>query len=385
MAITLTTTPVYALPGDAVPLTATVDTAANFVRLWCTDAPEGSVLKNRLVKENATQIEILPPKTTPSGGIAVSVPFNAQFDVGGRYTFSAQEYTQGATSTGGGYANDPQGYSSLTPIGALQTLYVYIGQRMTQYIGSAAYGSGSLLVYVWNDTIRETTVTTHGLVSPAIIDTSTPRAAAAASASGVLTQLALFKNAAVSTLSPNLAALITEMKADIPKHFNNTGPAGPVNYHQNPPTGNTPDTDNDTAIEALSSRVGTPEALVRAAQVLSGRLSLHMSNGASGESYYHAKEPDYENALTANGVGSAADLSSAFAAIADVYRAYEAHRIDATSHVVPDTNNAITTVLGPLLSLHKEFLSAMRTLSPAAAGGQQTAAVVLNSYGFRLE
>lgn len=384
MAITLTTTPTYALPGDAVPLTATVSTAANFVRLWCTDAPNGSALKDRLLKENVERVEILPPKTQFPGGIFIGKPFEVQLDRGGRYTFVGQEYTIGATTTGGGYSNDPQGYASLTAIGAEQTLYVYLGQRMTQRIGSSAYGLGSLLVHVWNNTIRETTVAIHGVASPAIINTTTPRALAAASASGVQTQLDAIKNAAVSVLAPNLQTLVAEMVSKIPDHFNNANAPIGTFFHGTAIGGANPDTVNGTEIQNLSTRCSTPTGMAKAAQILSGRLRLHMGNGPDGSTVYH-EDADYTNALISDGGGSDSDPAGAISAIADVYRAYEAHRADATSHALADTFNTLTTAPGPLLLLHKEFLAAMTGLSPAAAGGAQTATTVLSSYGFRLE
>lgn len=381
MTISLTTTPTYALPGDAVPLVATVDTAANFVRLWCTDAPVGSVYRQQLDKTTTARLEITPPNAPAAGGISPGVAFNAQLEVGGRYTFIGQEYTLGASDYGGGYSNAPDAYKSETKLGGEQTLYVYIGQRMTHRLGSSAYGTASLVVYAWNDTIRATTLEVHGVLSPAIINPSTPRALSAASASGVQTQLALFKDAAVTTLFPNLATLVAEMVLDIPKHMKNTGGT----FHKNTTTGlATPDSDNSPEIGYLSSRCSTPVGLARAANVIYSRLLQHMHNGTDGSSRYHS-DTDFTNALLCDGGGSDADTSLSVAAIADIYRVYEAHRADATSHDAADGVNTLGTVLGPLLSLHKEFFAAMATLTPTTAGGTQTAVTRLNAYGFRLE
>ena len=359
-------------------MTASVNTAANFVRLWCVAAPEGSTLQKLLDKEQAGRIEITPPNAPTQGGILPSVPFAAVLDVGGRYTFVGQEYTYGATTYGGGYSNSPDAYTTETKIGAEQTLYVYLGQRMTHRLGANAYGTGSLLVYVWNDTIRETSVAVHGVLSPAVIDPSTPRAASAAKAANVQAALTSFVNATVTTLAPNLATLVAELVLKVPRHFNNNGGV----FHAGG-SGPIPDIDNDTEIEDLSNRCGTPVGLARAAQVLYSRMSLHQSNGVNGSSRYHL-DADYTNAFVTDGIGSESDPALSLSALADVVRVYAAHRVDATSHALADNTNAITTTLGPLLTLHKEFLVAMATLTPAAAGGTQTAAVQLSALGFRL-
>lgn len=383
MAIVLTTTPTYALPGDAVPLTASITggTGATFIRLWCTDAPEGSVYKTLLQKTGATRIEITPPDAPSAGGISPTVPFNAQLDKGGRYTFVGQEYSLGATSYGGGYSNAPDAYKTETKIGSEQTLYIYIGQRLTQRLGSSAYGNASLLVYAWNDTIRATTIETHGVLSPDIILPSSPRAASAAAATAVRTQLAAFAGLAVSALAPNLNALAAEVRTKIPLHFNNNGGT----YHRIASTGAaSPDTDNDTAIERLPGRCTTPAELVQTANVLYGRLRAHMTNGFDGLSTYHDNNPDYVNLPIADGAGGEADLSYAYAAVADVLLAYTQHRADTTSHGVADVTNTVTTALGPLLTLHQYFLAAMRGLAPSTNGGQQSAVVTLTANGFRL-
>jgi len=370
---TLSTLPTYALPSDAVQVTATVDNAANFLRVWCIDAPIGSVYRNQLDK-GAERIEITPPNAPAAGGISPNVPFAAQLDKGGKYTFVAQEYTLGATTYGGGYSNAPDAYKSETKIGAEQTLAIYVGQRMTHRLGASSYGTASLLVYVWNDTIRPTTLEVQGVASPAIVNASTPRAVSASSASGVQTQLALFANAAVSTLAPNLQTLVAEMTVDIPRHFANTGGG----FHA------VADTENGTEIDDLTTRYTTPNAVVRAAGVISSRLRQHMANGVDGSVRYHA-DPDFSHALITDGQGNEGDLSLALAAIADVYRAYETHRVDTTSHLVADNVNGLGTALGPLLALHVAFLAALASLTPTAAGGVQTAVATLNAYGFRLE
>lgn len=375
MAITLTTTPIYALPSDAVPLTATVNTAANFLRLWCVDAPVGSALRKLIDKSSAARVEIAPPNAPTAGGFSPGVIFNAQLEVGGRYTFVGQEYTLGVATYGGGYSNAPDAFKTETPIGAEQTLTVDVGQRMTHRLGCSTYGTAQLLVYVWGGYIRETTMETHRVVSPAIISASTPRALSAASASSVLTQLALFTNIDVTTIATNLSVLVNELKSDLPLHFNND--MGPPNYHI------VADSDNDTEIEDLPLQFSTPNAVVKAAAVLYSRFRNHMSNGPTGANRYHRNGAFFS--LICDPTPSEADMAYTFAIIADVVRCYETHRLDVSQHLVADTNHPITTALGPLLSLHRAFFAALASFSPTVAGGVQPGVAKLGSYGFKLE
>lgn len=379
MAISLATTPSFALPSEAVPLTATITggTGANYVRLWCVDAPVGSVYRNQLDKSAAARVEITPPNAPAAGGVLPSVPFEAQLEVGGRYTFVGQEYTYGASTYGGGYASAPDAYQSQTKIGAEQTLYVYVGQRMSHRLGASAYGTGSLLVYVWDETIRPTSFDVHGVASPSIINLSSPRAVAAANASAVQTLVDGLIDANVNTLAPvlTLSALVEQMKTELPDHFNNVSGA----YHSSA------DTDNDTEIEDAPYAATTPGALVKHATVFYARLRNHMSNGPFGADGYHRNQSDFTNALICDPSPSESNMAYTFAIIADVIRCYEAHRINAVHHLPVDTNNVISAPLGPLLSLHRAFLTALASFVPPTAGGAQLGVVQLGPLGFQLE
>lgn len=388
MAVSLVTTPTYALPSEAVTLTATISggTGANFVRVWCVDAPLGSIYRKQLDKSGALRVEITPPQAPTAGGILPDVPFSAQLDKGGKYTFVAQEYTLVASSYGGGYSNSPDAYTSETKIGAEQTVYVYLGERLTQRLGASSYGTAQLLVYVWNGAIRSTSVAVHGVFSPDIINASTPRALSARANASVKTQLAAFNGLAASALAPNLQALLVELRADVYKHMENTGAV----FHRDVTGGPKPDTDNSPFVLQLPGRCTTPAEMLQFVSVLHARLRAHMSNGVDGTIHYHTSpaashEPDYLHAVITDSATNVADLSLAYAALADLVWAYENHRVDATSHVNADTFNPITTALGPLLLLHQYFLVAMRGLAPTANDGVQTATVTMTTNGFRLE
>lgn len=377
MTVALSTEPVYALPGDAVKVTPTVTgSAANFVRIWLTDAPVGSKLKIR--QQQLGGVRINPAGNDPDGngfdaGRAIPLPL----DKGGKYTFVVQEYTKNATTYGGGYAGSPDAFLSETKIGAEQTLYVYIGERVTHRLGNNARGTGTLLLYIWNNSVRQTTIATHGVLSPAIVDCSSPLALSAASDTAVILSLdAMVDNTATNLIS-GLATLISGFQVTAPKHFNNN----PGVYH------NTFDTDNDTELEDMPRTADTPEGVLRAAQVIHRRMSLHIGNGSDGAKRYHAR-PDWYRSLASDPPG---DLSSAVATLADAWNVYENHRVDGVVHNVtgapggtPDNDNAITASVGPLVNLHLNFFSAMRALSPTANGGTQQGAVTLAGVGSRV-
>src|SRR6185369_12938032 len=153
------TTPTYPIPGRETRVIFTI--SANFVRVWCTVAPEGSELANKL--KLTTQNRVLVYQG--DGGQHNPWRFNA--DKGGKYTLVTQEYTRG-TAYGGGYQGDPNGVESETKSGSETTLSLFIGQRMTSTIGIAP-DSATLVLWVWDGNIRPTTLATQGENSPAIV------------------------------------------------------------------------------------------------------------------------------------------------------------------------------------------------------------------------
>jgi hypothetical protein len=371
MTTSLITDPIYALPGNTVRITPVVTGAANFVRVWLTDAPVGSLLKTR---QAATGTRINPVSNDPAGnGFDAGKQIRLSLDKGGVYTFVVQEYTKGATTYGGGYASSPDSFQSETKVGTEQTVQVHIGERVEHKLGSPARGTGKLVIHVWNDTVRQTLQSIHGLDSPAIEDCSTQLALSAASDATVKSVLASMIDVGIDDVSDGLADLVSAFQSVPTKHFNNN----PGGYH------GISDTDNDSELEDMPRAADTADGLIRAAQVVHKRLSLHLSNGGDGSRHFHSA-PDWANRFIAEVPG---DSNGAVAALADAWRVYENHRVDAVVHVVADTSNVLL-VSSPtnwqLLKLHKAFFAAMNALSPAAAGGTQAGVVKLSGLGFRM-
>lgn len=364
MTVSLATNPQYPLPG-VVPITATADTG-NFVRLWITDAPIGSKLKGDLDNADGTRLKVF---AISSGDTSEQV-----LDKPGGYVFVAQEYTRGAAAgNGGGFEGDPKSFTTETKVGSEQALTVYVGDCMTLRVGTPSRGYATLCVYVWNDTIRETSVATHGVSSPQLISATTPIAAAAAGASSVTTALAALIDSTTTSLTNDLTDLWDELRTKIPLHFNSAV------FHANA------DSANDTAIEDLPADPVSPEGWSRSIAQMARALRQHFTNGGeslTGASRYHAPA-DYENLqLLSVPSESGADLATAFSSLATIRAAYEAHRADATYHAAADTTNTIAATVDKVLALNAAFVGAMAPLQPTAAANQNPGTVRLAGLGF---
>jgi hypothetical protein len=171
---TLATMPVYAPPVRETQVIFTLTgTGANFVRVWVTVAPPDSELRAKLEQSTQSRVEIY------KGEGGDKAPLRRKFDKGGKYTLVAQEYTRGASDYGGGYEGSPDSAPSETKVGSEVTLELFIGQRMTAEIGSSG-DAATLVLWVWDNTIRATTIAVHGEASPALqSDQPTARALAA--------------------------------------------------------------------------------------------------------------------------------------------------------------------------------------------------------------
>jgi len=388
--VSLTTTPTYPLPGK-VRVTVSCS-AGNAARLYVRAAPLNSKYQKEFKKRAAlTSFGWLVPIELPGstgaeeykGTIGNGQSFDFDADAAGSYKIIAQEVTIGATAFGGGYDSDPDAYPSVTLVGGQQTLSLYTGERFESRLGNSTHGRGTLVVYAWDDTIRPTSVATHGVATPAVINPSGALAEAAMFNNTVQTKLDALVGKTTTNLSTDLWTLIAEMRLEIADHMGNTGGT----WHS------VVDNTNDVYLDRLPTNdPGTPDGWAFAVRTIQQRLALHMSNGPDGTSLFHQPgtgtppgHPDYENVLIAD-TASGNDMSTVMAAVADIYRAYEAHRAEGTPiHASADSgaNNDLTTALNPLLDLHKEFLNVMRIASVSVPDEMSNAAARLPALGFR--
>jgi len=367
MAVTLATATAYALPAELVEVTMTAGGAsANYARVWVTDAPEGSEYRKALdAATTATRVQVAEAFETDDN-------LQLKMEVGGAYTFQAQEYTKGAAPAfGGGYDADPEGYATETKVGGEDTITLYVGQHLTSRVGAPGYGFATLNLWVWNATIRATNNTAHAAagITPSITGPSNDKAKTAAQAVTVATALAAMVDITAATAlgSPNL--VVAELAADIAAHMNNTGGTG---------SHGTVDSDNDTDLEhlPLTPLPSTPVGYAISMSVIAPALRRHMQNQPGTAGQYH-RDYDYTNLPVATVPGSESNMWTVMASVADTYRAYEAHRQDAVAHLAADGLNTITATLGPLLVLHRDFITAMTPAVPTVPTGMNPAVTTL--------
>jgi hypothetical protein len=368
-------TPTYPVPG-VVKLTFTLtESGANHIRAWLVDAPKGSALKAQLVDSQRSRIEIY----SGPGGATDEAVFEP--DKPGGYRITMQEYDKGASDYGGGYQDSEDGYQTEAALGSGATDTLYVGQRMTQGVGYGA-STGQLLVYVFDDQIRATSVEVQGEASPEIINTSNDAARIAALDSDVQTQLAALDDAVVSTVVGTISASIDNIITRYELHRVN------ATYHAT-----TQDTDN--TIDASFFNPSGPAGLVASLNEIRLKLDLHMRNAkestpATGTQAYHdptaGKRADLVNMILAP-PADAADMSTVYALLGDIYRAYEAHRVSETPTGVHDADDPTAlNALAALPDLHRYYCDSLRQANPTLPAGstEQTGAVELTqTAGFK--
>lgn len=369
MAITLTQTPTYPAPGRKVRVTVSASGGGDFARLWITDAPLGSEWRKKIAESTAARVEL--------AACDAGKAFDFWPDVGGVYAVTAQEYTLGATAHGGAYDGDPDGYQSETKVGAESTVYLYVGERLKQTIGVGP-DTATLAVWVWNDTIRQTTLAEHGEVTPALSSPSSDRARIASLNSAVVTALSGLINQSASTALGTLSTVLTNIGAKLLAH------QALLSAHAAADEDNEPDARIDLA--------GGVEGVVAAAQNLATLLSRHIRNDDAGAgtltaaSAYHVISAvpviDWTNIPAFQNCGT---LDQALSVIASVWEAYEAHRVSTAVHTAADSTNTLTS-LPLLLRVHKAFAAAVRPLAPTAPTVVHAAtARLVHGAGFRTD
>lgn len=367
-ATTLATAPTYVVPNVEATLTFTLgETGANYARIWCTAAPAGSKLRKLIDESTQSRVELF---TTDAGSTS---PIKYTFEKGGAYTLVSQEYTRGASVYGGGYENSADSAPSETKVGSEHTITHYVGQRMTSKVGAGA-NTATLVVWVWNATIRKTTLFAHKEASPTIEKPSSPSAAATIDASAVVTALANLVDVAVSTAVGTVATIVSEMITKINAHEPLTTSATHANA------------DNDNAIALGYATATTPADLVASVSAILLSLRRHYTNdnvaagtgagGVDSADYHHpasAKVNDYLDAPLFRSVGS---LEEAYRALADIWRSYEAHRVSTAVHGAADSTNTLTT-LPKLLLVHKAVFDVLAAASPTTPPTQSSGAMLL--------
>lgn len=371
---TLATTPAVPIPNreTAVAFTLT-ESGSNFIRVWCTAAPEGSELAGKLKDDAAGRVQVFE-----SDGNALA-PWRNKFDKGGVYSLRAQEYVKGASAHGGGYKGDPAGFRSETKAGSEATLTLAIAQR-TELPISVGQDSATLVFYVLNATIKATSVALHGELTPTIEAPEVSRAATAAGSTNVTAALLALADTSVTTALGTISTVLSNMVSVLNAHF---ATVGSVHFSA----------DSTSTIKNEIASAPTPSNLPNAVTEVVTRLRRHMTNDAGSgigsangvggaPTRWHspsAAVSDMLNAPLSNGAGGAAD---ALTVLADVWRSYEAHRVSTAAHGVADNTNTLTA-LPKILDVIRYFLAALASTAPSPQPGQSSGSALLSQWGFR--
>lgn len=344
MAITITQTPAYPKAGTPVRCVVAT-TAGNWVRVWVVDAPPTSEWRARL-DEQGGRVEL--------AAIGAGEAFSFADQAPGRYVLAAQAYTQAGRASGGGYAGSPAGHTTETKEGTEEALYLDYGTRLTTRVGVPP-DTATLVVWVWGDTIRPTSMAQHGEVSPAIINAATARAAVAAVASGTTAARAALHNATVEAAHGDPAARLEALVDDFGEHI------ASETFHAT--------SDADNVVSPGFSGGDGAEFLIRGVTELAVKLSRHIRNdsgGGTGTAAYHDPDddslPDTDWANVPTAV-SAGDLPSALSLLASIESALRAHRVSDVHNELDEPAALDVTGLG---LLRYRFTEAARQDAPDA-------------------
>lgn len=384
---TLSYSPSLPIPKQRTTVTFTNSAGGDFLRVWCTVAPTGSELYGRIndSKDPRTRVAV---HEGSSGST-----WSQAFDRGGKYTFVVQEYIKGS-GYGGGYEGDPAGSDNEEQIGSESTLYVYVGQRLTQSVGPNT-DRCSLALWVWNATIQETTLAQHGEDSPALVanGTPTPKAKTAMESATVSTALA--------SLVGQLASTALGAPFDVANYIEcwNWHIAGAAQHA---------DADDSNTIPVGLGSANTPKEFAQFLSFAINAARHHMTNDNAGlpvdavpartggydSGNYHEDSDgdtigDWGNLPLVQGASS---LDEAYGAFADLHRCFEAHRQSTTVHSQSqDTIDRASALFGgyvpeltelPLIAaVHAAYCAVLAQTNPPAPPAQSTGAQTLISGG----
>ena len=368
MSVSFTTIPTNPILKTGAKLTFALSGGGNFVRLWCTDAPLGSKLRQQLDESAASRVPIHEGEATAS-----SAPFFFQPDAAGRYTLAAQEYIRGASTYGGGYAGDPAGFGSETKIGSETTTSVGFGQRVTMTMGTSP-DTATLVLYVFGDSVQATTFALHGEKSPDIVNPSSSRAKTAALATvGAAAPLA---GQTCATIVGNTDTVITGMMNNFTAHYGTT--AGSVHAAA----------DNYNGPSQAFAFPGGNKATIRTVAELMQGLTLHMNTDQARKTPFASAGIGTGNWHNPSGAAVVGDglntlivpppttMEQAYVALADLFRAYEAHRQYLSVHGAADATNNLA-IPPALMEVHREFLVSLAAQSPTAGATENPGVPVL--------
>lgn len=355
MTISTTQAPEYQLAGGRFGLIFSA-TVGNFVRAVVTVAPPSSGYAAQLEEQQSTEIDL--------GGAATGqLWLGFEPDAPGAYTLKLYEITVGASDYGGQFASDYDAYGTET-IEGTTTLTVYVGQRLESPIGAGA-DTATLVLHVWDDTVRATTLEQHDVDSPALIDPASAKAETFVADSAVATALDNMRDAAATDVAASPTTVLNNIVDEFADHLTQ----GSV--HSSNDTDNTPS-------DALRGAT-TPEALAVSVSELQRLMKQHFANDAGdgngpGGASYHSTADRLNTPIAP----APTDYAASIFALADMWRAYEAHRVSTSFHSTSDTTNSLAALTtGSILALCKAVSDVLSAPAPTPPSTDNEGATTL--------
>jgi hypothetical protein len=352
----LSASPDLPLAGSQIRVSFTgTDSATTHIRLYATDAPVGSEIYEALQKTEAGEIVKFNAKKTAT--------WLFEPDKGGKYSFRIQEVVEG-NSSASRFDGDTIGASSPV-LGASTSDYVSVGEAMTFTLGQSP-DTADLKLCIWDDTVRETTLSTHGFPSPVIESHSSIRAEAAALNSTLRSLVIGLKDDTANTIVGGLDADFLLVKAAVNAHLAATG-----SIHSNTDT-----------LRALGDGYGadTDSAAEQSINALRQALSDHMGAILNTATTPVTTHDSADGKSAAQFSGASQGRSTHYLALADTIVTLESHKANTGAHGAADAAPTVTGI-SVLLQICAAWWRAMRLTSPLAPSGRNTGAATLEQLG----
>lgn len=339
MPASISPTPTYPIPGERVEISfAGLNAATNAVQLFAVTAPAGSALDTRIKESTKNRVRVF------DGDTATKWIFEP--DKGGVYTFTLEELTRVSPSLGM-FAGDLGGTSSPTAV-ATTIVTLSVGQKLTHQLGTSQ-DSAELVVFIWGDYVRATTLPVHGIASPAIINPSSATAAAAIEATDVVAAIAALIDIDAGSILGSVATVFASLRDAYQAHALNA-------THHN--------VDDDVNTIGDGFVATSPKAAENSINELRRQLAAHMENPTdSGGTTRPHDAVDGANAFMTSGAST--DAATHYAALVDAWIVYSGHIATGSPvHNSADVTNTAPT-LSPLMTLHRRFFEAIADQSPS--------------------
>jgi hypothetical protein len=258
---------------------------------------------------------------------------------------------------------------------------LHVGRRVTFKLGRQP-DTATLVFFVWNDTIRATTLAVHGETTPTVINPSTPKAKTAANGTLVLDTVEELIDATVESArgsDTTLGLLAYNIWNATTGHYGTLTDG----IHS------AADNDNIVGTSYVPTTLSPSSLEVYVNQALNS-LRRHMTNdgdgtgaGSASSSYHVSGIADWGHVPLMTGVHGPEDT---YIGLSECVRCYEYHREETTVHNgFADEVNTINTTPPTIMSIEIEFLIVLASSSPDPAVGEASGVALMLAWGARAE